>query len=171
MDKATVRKRLRHGWADLFKLVTELETYPQFVPCCQRVKVFSRKADGPDRTVIVSRMTVGVSALQVSYANRTVADRTTRQIRVNAIDGPLRHLHVLWTFHPDGDDSTEIEFSVAYEFASPILGALASRLFDSMFRDIVGAFERRADQVLGRTVGALPAAAPRRPVRAQLAGL
>lgn len=162
MDNVRIRKRIRHRWADLFKLVAELESYPSFVPCCRRVKVFSRNADGPDKTVIISRMTVGLSALQVSYANRTVADRTARQIRVNAIDGPLRHLRVVWKFNPDGEEWTEIAFAVTYEFSSPILGAVASRVFDSMFRDIVDAFERRADQVFGRAERRIPASVQRR---------
>ena len=153
MDNVTIRKRIRHRWTDLFKLVAELESYPGFVPCCQRVKVLSRKADGPDKTVIVSRMTVGLSALQVTYANRTVADLAARQIRVDAIDGPLRHLRVVWTFNPDGEEWTDVAFTVNYEFSSPILGAVASRVFDSMFRDIVDAFERRADEVFGRLKG------------------
>ena len=58
MANIEMRKRLRHHWADLFKLVAELERYPEFVPCCQRTRVLSRTANGPDRTVIVSRMTV-----------------------------------------------------------------------------------------------------------------
>jgi coenzyme Q-binding protein COQ10 len=150
MANNEMRKRLRHHWADLFKLVAELERYPEFVPCCQRTRVLSRTADGPDRTVIVSRMTVGISALRVSYANRTVADLSKRQISVDAIDGPLRYLNVLWTFNPDGDEWTEVGFAVSYEFSNPVLGALASGPFDSMFRQILEAFERRADQLFLR---------------------
>jgi coenzyme Q-binding protein COQ10 len=161
MDYLTIRKRIRHRWADLFNLVAELKSYPNFVPCCQRVRVFSRKADGPDKTVIISRMTVGLSALQVSYANRTVADLAAREIRVDAIDGPLRHLRVVWKFNPDGEEWTEIAFAVTYEFSSPILGALASRMFDSMFRDIVDAFERRADHVFGRAESQIRTSTPR----------
>jgi coenzyme Q-binding protein COQ10 len=147
------RKRLRHHWTDLFRLVAELEKYPEFVPNCQRTKVLSRTADGPDRTVIVSRMTVGVSAIHVGYVNRTVADLGKRQITVDALDGPLRYLHVAWTFEPDGDEWTDVGFAVRYEFGNPVMSALASRLFDAMFRQILGAFERRADQLFSSVAG------------------
>jgi hypothetical protein len=40
-------------------------------------------------TTIVSRMTVGFSAFEVSYANRTTADTVGRQIRIEALDGPF----------------------------------------------------------------------------------
>jgi coenzyme Q-binding protein COQ10 len=143
-----MRRRLRHRWTDLFRLVSELEKYPEFVPACQRTRVLNRKANGPDRTIIVSRMTVGYGAARVSYANRTVADLAKRQIRVNAIDGPLRRLDVLWTFQADGsEEATDVAFATSYEFSNPVLAALATGVFESMFRQILTAFERRADQL------------------------
>jgi coenzyme Q-binding protein COQ10 len=150
-----MRRRLRHRWTDLFQLVAALEKYPEFVPACQRTRVLSRTADGPDRTIIVSRMTVGYGAARVSYANRTVADLAKRQVTVNAIDGPLRRLDVLWTFQPDGSGATtEVGFAVTYEFSNPILAALATGVFDSMFRQILAAFERRADQLFSTPTAA-----------------
>ncbi len=153
MASIKMRKRLHHHWEDLFRLVAELEKYPEFVPNCQLTKVLSRTSDGPDRTVIVSRMTVGISAVRVSYVNRTVADLGKRQITVDAVDGPLRCLNVAWTFDPDGDAWTDVGFAVRYEFSNPVLGALASGLFDSMFRRILDAFERRADQLFSPAAG------------------
>jgi len=154
-----ITRRIRHRWSDLFDLVLDLERYPEFVPNCRAVKVFSSKlvpdplalaGEGREgaRTVIVSRMTVGVAMVEVGYANRTTGDRASRRIAVEAIDGPLRHLDVLWTFEPDGEDSTQVGFSVDYEFSSPMLSAVASRVFDAMFADILVAFERRADSVI-----------------------
>jgi coenzyme Q-binding protein COQ10 len=153
-------RRIRHRWTDLFDLVLDLERYPAFVPHCRAVKVFSRKAAGAGRTVIDSRMSVGLSALEVSYANRTVGDVAARRIEVDALDGPLSRLHVVWAFEPDGEDWTEVTFSVDYAFSSALLAAVASRVFDAMFADILGAFERRADRLFGaaaaRAVHSLP---------------
>jgi coenzyme Q-binding protein COQ10 len=120
------------------------------VPHCRAVRLISRKCDDSARTVIVSRMTVGLSALQVSYANRTIGDLGEREIRVEAIDGPLRYLAVVWKFNPQAADCTTIEFFASYEFGSPILAGVASHVFGSMFGDIVDAFERRADHLFGR---------------------
>jgi coenzyme Q-binding protein COQ10 len=147
MNSLEVRKHIQHNWTHLFHLVEELERYPEFVPCCQRTVVLSRKTDGADKTIIVSRMTVGLSALHVSYANRTVADPHKRQVAVEALDGPLRYLKAVWMFEPDQDGGTEVRFTVDYEVSSPMLGALASNVFDSMFRQILDAFEHRADSV------------------------
>jgi coenzyme Q-binding protein COQ10 len=143
-------RRIRHRWVDLFDLVLDVERYPDFVPHCRGVKLYSRKIADASRTIIVSRMSVGVSALEIGYANRTVGDLAARRIDVEAIDGPLRYLHVVWKFEPDGDDWTRVEFCVDYAFSSAVLAALASRAFDAMFGEIVDAFERRADRLFGR---------------------
>lgn len=148
-DVAVVR-RIHHRWTDLFDLVLDPERYPAFVPHCRAVKVYSRTAGEGGRTVIVSRMTVGVAAFDVSYANRTTGDAAARRIEVAALDGPLTHLHVVWTFEPEGEDWTRVGFCVDYGFDSPILAAVASRAFDAMFAEILGAFERRADRLCGR---------------------
>jgi coenzyme Q-binding protein COQ10 len=144
-----MKKRIRRRWTDLFDLVLDLKSYPDFVPHCRAVRVLSRSSlDG--KTTIVSRMTVGMSAIEVSYANRTVADAAAREIMVGAIDGPFDHLRVLWKFTPDGDEWTEVEFVASYKFNSRILAALASGLMHAMFGEIIGAFERRADRLFKR---------------------
>ena len=147
MGNFKMHKRIRHQWSDLFDLVADIESYPNFVPCCQATKVMARKGDGTDTTVIMSRMTVGVSALRVSYANRTLTDLRERRITVESVDGPLRHLRAVWEFAPDGDEWTDVSFAVSYEFSSPMLAVLASGIFESMFRQILDAFEQRADQL------------------------
>jgi coenzyme Q-binding protein COQ10 len=148
-QRVAVTRRLHHRWEDLYDLVLDLERYPAFVPGCRAVKIYSR-ASAAERTVIVSRMTVGVAGFDVSYANRTVGDTDARRIEVHALDGPLRRLDVRWTFEPDGEGWTRVGFSVDYAFNSAILSALASRAFASMFREIVTAFERRAARLFPR---------------------
>ncbi len=127
----------------------DLERYPAFVPHCRAVKLLSRQVDDRDRSIIVSRMTVGVAGLDVSYANRTIGDAAARRIEVAALDGPLRRLDVLWTFEPDGEEWTRVGFSVDYAFDSALLSALASHAFDAMFGQILAAFARRADRLFG----------------------
>src|SRR5215204_2155548 len=111
MGTFKARRRIRHNWSDLFGLVADIESYPKFVPCCQATKVLARTGDGTHTTVIVSRMTVGVSALHVSYANRTLADLRERRITVESVDGPLRHLRAVWEFTPDGYEWTNVSFT------------------------------------------------------------
>jgi coenzyme Q-binding protein COQ10 len=147
MTVVDVAKRMGHPWLDLFNLVLDVKSYPSFVPHCRDVRLLSCKLESPTRTIIVSRMIVGFSALEVGYANRTIGDVATRRIDIEAIDGPFRYLKAAWSFDPEDDHRSKVRFSVDYEFRSQVLSVVASRVFSSMFADIVSAFERRANQL------------------------
>ena len=76
MTSVQTTKLVGHPWSDLFNLVLDVKSYPQFVPHCRDVRLLSRKTPEPGMTVIVSRMTVGFSAFEVGYSNRTTGDRS-----------------------------------------------------------------------------------------------
>jgi coenzyme Q-binding protein COQ10 len=128
----------------LFDLVLDMRSYPEFVPHCRDVRVLSHRVVPPSKTIIVSRMIVGFSLLHVGYTNRTIADADARRISVDAIDGPLRRLNAFWSFEPLEEEHTRVNFSVEYEFSSPLLTAVASQVFGSMFEQILNAFAQRA---------------------------
>ena len=148
MPHVAATKQLDYRWTELFGLVLNLEDYPSFVPHCRAVKIIRRSLDTTGRTVIVSRMSVGVSALQVSYVNRTIGDPVARRIDVQALDGPFRRLAVVWRFEPLEERRTRVDFAVDYEFDNLVLAAVASGLLDSMFNAIMNSFEQRAKRLL-----------------------
>ena len=144
MPSTKKTRLLGYGWSELFDLVLDMKSYPEFVPNCRAVKMLSSKRQEPGKTIIISRMTVGFLAFQIDYANRTVGDEIARRISVEALDGPMRYLRVGWDFEAVDEDHTQLHFSVDYEFNNPILSAVASRAFNAMFGEILNAFERRA---------------------------
>ncbi len=144
MRTISIRRTVDQAWADMFALVMDIERYPQFVPGCTNEQIRSRTEIGHGRTEVISRMTVGVPPVQFGYTNRTLGDLPARRITVNSTDGPLRKLHVTWQFEPCGPARSTIVFNAEYEFHNPIVARLASGAFESLFRRIVDAFERRA---------------------------
>jgi coenzyme Q-binding protein COQ10 len=156
MTSLQTSKLVGHPWSDLFNLVLDVTSYPEFMPHCREVRILSRTAQDPEMTIIISRMTVGFSVFEVGYANRTTGDAIARRIDVEALDGPLRYLRAQWRFEPRGEAQTELRFSVDYEFSNPLLGGVASRVFAAMFGKILNAFEQRAARLFGsgRAAGA-----------------
>jgi len=155
MTSVQTTKLVGCRWRDLFDLVLDVKRYPEFVPHCREVRLLSRKIVEPATTILVSRMTVGFSAFEVGYANRTTADAIGGKISIEAIDGPLRYLNALWSFEPRDEKHTLLNFSVDYEFNNPVLAAVASRVFAAMFGKILNAFERRAAQLFPEASAAL----------------
>ena len=54
-----------------------------------------------------------------------------------------------WAFHAVGDERCEVEFFIAYEFKSRAFGMLMGAMFETAFRRMAAAFEKRADEVYG----------------------
>ena len=55
-----------------------------------------------------------------------------------------------WDFIPRRGKACEVEFFIAYEFKSRLLGMLMGAMFEAAFRRFAEAFERRADAVYGQ---------------------
>jgi coenzyme Q-binding protein COQ10 len=149
MPQFSTTKRVRHSAADMFDLVADVERYPQFVPLCRSLNVRRRTKDGDGREVIVADMTVAYKLISETFTSRVTLDRPKLEILVEYLEGPFRKMNNRWSFRPAGDDASEIEFFIIYEFRSRTLGLLMGSVFDAAFRRFATAFERRADEVYG----------------------
>ena len=150
MPQFTTMRRARHSAADMFDLVADVESYPEFVPLCKALKVRERTPSGEGIETIVADMTVSFKLVRESFRSRVTLDRPKLQILVEYLQGPFSHMQNRWTFRPAGDDACEVEFFIDYEFRSRTLGLLMGGMFDVAFRRFSAAFEARADRVYGR---------------------
>ena len=150
MPQFRTRRRVRHAAADMFDLVADVEKYPQFVPLCQSLRVRRRTEGGEGIETIVADMTVAYKVMRETFTSRVTLDRANLQILVEYLDGPFSRMENRWDFHPISEQACEIEFFIAYEFKSRVLGMLMGTMFELAFRRFAEAFERRADAVYRR---------------------
>ena len=67
-------------------------------------------------------MTVAYKLMRETFTSRVTLDRPNLQILVEYLDGPFSRMENRWDFHPIGDHACEVEFFIAYEFKSRMLG-------------------------------------------------
>lgn len=141
---------VRHPASEMFDLVCDVESYPQFVPLCRALRVRKRE-ETEGKLILIAGMTVGYKSIRETFTSRVTCEREKLKILVEYIDGPFKHLENLWVFH-DREEGTAclVEFYIRYEFKSHVLGALMGGMFDAAFRKFAAAFEERADVVYGR---------------------
>ena len=145
----TVR-RVRHTAGQMFDLVADVERYPEFVPLCKALQVRRRGAGAAGEEVLIADMEVGYRAIREKFASRVTLDKPKLKVLVEYVDGPFSHLENTWNFVDEESDASRIEFFIAYEFRSRLLGALMGSMFDTAFRKFAQAFEARADVVYGK---------------------
>jgi ribosome-associated toxin RatA of RatAB toxin-antitoxin module len=129
-----------HDANQMFALVDDVESYPQFLPWCESTRVLSRE---PGRTVATIR--ANFHGLRQEFTTQN-ANRPGERIDIALVSGPFRTLRGRWQFTPLGDRGCRIEFRLEYEFASRILEKAAGPVFHRIADSFVDAFVQRAEQ-------------------------
>jgi coenzyme Q-binding protein COQ10 len=141
---------VRHSSQQMFDLVADMESYPQFVPLCKSVRNRRRFIGQGGTETVISQMEVGYKAIREKFTTRVVLDPLAGRIAVEYVDGPFSHLENSWVFTETGEGQCRVDFFIAYEFRNRALATLMGSMFDAAFRKFASAFEERADQVLGK---------------------
>lgn len=148
MTTFTTTRHVPYSPRQMYDLVADVERYPEFLPLCEGLLVRHRATEmGLD--VLTADMTVGYKAIRETFTSRVTLKPAEQRIEVAYIDGPFRFLDNRWQFHATPGGGTDVEFFIAYEFRSPMLGLLVGGLFDAAFRKFTSAFEARARKVYG----------------------
>ncbi|MEP6829042.1 MAG: type II toxin-antitoxin system RatA family toxin [Rhizomicrobium sp.] len=126
----------------MYAVVADIARYPEFLPWVVALRIKSRTNDGPHE-ILMAEMAVGYRALRERYTSRVILDPAARTVEVAAIEGPFHRLENHWRFTPDGAGS-RIDFSVAFEFSSRLLQAVAGGAFEKVLMKMTDAFEARA---------------------------
>ncbi len=138
---------VKHSAAEMFDLVADVDRYPEFVPLCQRLSVQRRAEGGEGTKILEASMTVAYGPLHETFATKVTLDKPRLAILVEYLDGPFEYLENRWRFRPTGERSSEVDFYIAYEFRSRMLGVVMGAVFDAAFGRFAEAFERRADEI------------------------
>ncbi len=146
MPKFLTERRVRHSAEQMFDLVAEIESYPLFVPLCERLVVHGRARD-EGKDILVADMTIAYGPVRETFTSRVILDHPALKIAAAYLDGPFRHLDNRWAFQPVSATESVVGFSIDYEFKSRTLGMLMGAVFDRAFRKFAEAFEVRADEI------------------------
>lgn len=134
----------------MFDLIADIGSYPEFLPWCAAARVTSRKPlpDGSGE-VIEADLVISFKLFRERFASRVTLQPDARVIDVDYLDGPFKYLRNHWQFEPKGPDRCEVDFFVDFEFRSAILQRLIGLVFNEAMQRIVRAFERRAAALYG----------------------
>lgn len=125
--------------AAFYALVEDIESYPQFLPWCAAAGVRERTGS---RTV--ATLTLAVKGVKQSFTTANQND-PGRAIDMRLLEGPFRHFQAGWRFTPLSESACKVEFSIAYEFSSALVGRLLDPVFGRIADSTVDAFRKRAE--------------------------
>jgi coenzyme Q-binding protein COQ10 len=137
------RRNLPHSAAQMYDLVADVGRYPEFLPWVSAIRI--RK---DSETEMLADMIVGFKSLRETFSSR-VLKTPKREIRVDYLDGPMKHLQNVWKFEGLPDGGSVVDFTVDFSFRNRVFEALAGQFFDSALRKMTSAFIERANALYG----------------------
>lgn len=129
----------------MFALVEDVESYPLFLPWCERTEVSARE---PGRTV--ATLHIAFHGLKEQFTTENALQPGAR-IDIKLVSGPFRSLEGTWRFTPLAENACKVELSLRYEFSSALLEKVMGPVFHRIVDSFVDAFVRRAGETLGGT--------------------
>lgn len=134
--------------AEMFALVTDVASYPQFLPWCDRASVQEENAQG-----MTAKVGISIAGLKQSFTTRNLHEKD-QKVSLKLIDGPFSSLEGDWNFLPLGDGSQracKVDFMLCYDFDNRALATLVGPVFDKIAGSLVDAFVKRASHVYGES--------------------
>ena len=132
---------------EMYDLVADVESYPEFLPWCSAARIRSRTPQG-DREVMLADLVISFRVFRERFGSRVTLWPATRRIDTAYVDGPFRHMESRWGFR-DVEGGCEVSFDVDFEFRNRILQSVVGVVFNDAMQRIVRAFERRAAELYG----------------------
>ena len=68
---------------EIYELVVDVESYPKFLPWCERAEILERNANGP-----TARLHLAYSGLRHAFTTRNV-QVPDQSVQVSLVDGPF----------------------------------------------------------------------------------
>jgi len=133
-----------HSPEQIYALVADVGSYPQFLPWCLAARIRQQ-----DRAALVADLIIGFRVFREKFTSYVDLDEDNLEIHVRYAEGPFKYLTNTWRFLPN-EAGCEIDFYVDFEFNSRLLQSVIETLFTEAVRRMVQAFETRADDLYGR---------------------
>lgn len=148
MPTHSEKKILPYSADQMYDLIADVASYPEFLPWCVGARIRER-INFPDYEVLEADLIISFKVFRERFGSRVTLRPEARQIDVVYLDGPFKKMDSRWQFTPLENGECEISFFVDFEFKSRTLQAIIGIVFNEAMQRVVGAFEARANVLYG----------------------
>ncbi|KJV57477.1 polyketide cyclase / dehydrase and lipid transport family protein [Orientia chuto str. Dubai] len=142
-------KFLPYSSKNLYQLVLDIESYPQFIPYCSAVEIIKKNSK-----FIIADLTIKFKLFSDRYRSLVMLQSNNKNysIIVKSIgEGPILHLSNIWKFQFQEQQNTLVTLDLKLTLKSIILEKFIKLVADDIAYKTMIAFENRAKQTYGKT--------------------
>lgn len=128
---------------EMFELVSDIDSYPRFLPWCHGARILSRDVDE-----VRASIEFAVGGVTRSFTTRN-RHQVNKMIEMHLVDGPFSRLDGFWRFDPLGEEGSKIALFLEYDFSNRVLGMVVGPIFGQIANTLVDSFQQRAAVIYG----------------------
>ncbi len=127
----------------MYQLVDDINSYPQFIPNCA-----DAKRQAISETVVEGSLLINKAGISKWFTTQNTLTSNHR-IDMKLVNGPFKFLHGYWLFTPLDDNACKVELNLEFEFSSKMIELAFGKVFNHVTSSMVSAFTQRAKTVYG----------------------
>ncbi|MGX9354168.1 type II toxin-antitoxin system RatA family toxin [Roseobacteraceae bacterium S113] len=142
-------KRLPYSAKQMYELVADVASYPEFLPWCAAARIRKQTPFGEGAELMEADLVISFKVFRERFGSRVILHPAAMKIDTEYLDGPFRYMKSNWAFADAEDGGCDVSFFVDFEFKNAILQGIIGVVFNEAMQRVVRAFERRADVLYG----------------------
>ena len=135
---------LKHKAIDLYKIVLDIEKYPDYIPWCSKIEILKRANNEINAIMVVDYKFFPSQ----KFTSNVTFDLNKLFVKTKYIDGPLKDLDTIWEFKDIKKNTSKILFTIQFEFKNFFHQKFAELFFPLVENKMIESFIKRADQIL-----------------------
>ena len=127
--------------AQMYDLVCDIQSYPQFLKWCESSVILERSVDH-----VLAELKVSYARLDLSFStNNTLIEN--KSVCMALHKGPFKNMSGQWKFESLTEQACRVSLQMDFAFANPVSQKLVGKVFQSLINEQLSSFERRAHQI------------------------
>jgi coenzyme Q-binding protein COQ10 len=149
MPKHQETRALPYTAQEMYDLVADVGSYPQFLPWTAAARIRSRTPRPDGSELMEADLVISFKVFRERFGSRVVLWPGEKKIDTEYLDGPFKYMRSNWAFRDREAGGCEVDFFVDFEFRNAILQKVIGVVFNEAVHRMVKAFEKRAEALYG----------------------
>ena len=143
MTKICKQEQVTFSAKEMYSLVNDIESYPEFLPWCTATHVEEDNGNS-----LIASMSISIGKIKQTFTTANTM-KPTESISMRLIEGPFKELNGHWQFKDDHHGGCSISLDMKFEFKNKIMKHMLGTAFQKIIDSLVDAFIERARVVYG----------------------
>lgn len=141
MARINKKTNVKFSANQMYSLVNDIETYPDFLPWCTDANIISS-----DKATLTASISISVGRIKKIFTTLNIM-RKGISINMTLIKGPFKELNGQWIFQDNSAGGSTVSLEMQFEFKNKLLKYTFGTAFKKIIDSLVDAFIERANVI------------------------